>query len=496
MVETRRKDLAARHVVRGALVSMVGSLGSRLLGFVALAILARLLLPHDFGIVATAMIFIGLCRTLMNRQFHLALIRLPEVKQSHYDTAFTLTLIWGIVTSVGLFLTAGLMASVMGIPEIAPVLKVMSLALLAEGVQSPVFARFERNIDMRPDVISDWTAKLAQYVVSIGLALVWQSYWALVLGFLAFTFTRIALSYVFARYKPRLSLAHARDFLSFGGWLSGTGLAGYAISFTDVALIAARLGTASVGVYNIAAEMVRMATDYLSMPLARAIYPGLSAVSDDPPRMQRAFLDAIEVSLGLMLPIGVGLGLAAPEVVRLALGGNWSAAVPVVQILAPAAGFATVGFVAQSVVMAAGRTRAMFARNIIVAAIQLPLILLGIAWAGLPGAACGRAVGMLMQGIISLVIAAPVAGLTVTRLLRAPWRSMTASLLMASGVIWLEQAVLMPSAMPAALTLGVKAVTGAALYAVFHLILWGLAGRPRGFEHFLLSRLFPALRQA
>ena len=131
MVETRRKDLAARHVVRGALVSMVGSLGSRLLGFVALAILARLLLPHDFGIVATAMIFIGLCRTLMNRQFHLALIRLPEVEQSHYDTAFTLTLIWGLLTSVGLLLSAGLLARVMGIPEIAPVLQVMSLALLA-----------------------------------------------------------------------------------------------------------------------------------------------------------------------------------------------------------------------------------------------------------------------------------------------------------------------------------------------------------------------------
>ena len=131
MVETRRAESAARHVVRGALVSLGGalSLGSRLLGFVALAILARLLLPHDFGIVATAMIFIGLCRTLMNRQFHLALIRLPEVEQSHYDTAFTLTLIWGLVASAGLFTPAGLLARVMGTPEIEPVLRVMALAL-------------------------------------------------------------------------------------------------------------------------------------------------------------------------------------------------------------------------------------------------------------------------------------------------------------------------------------------------------------------------------
>lgn len=495
MVETRRADLAAHHVVRGALVSLGGSLGSRLLGFVALAVLARLLLPHDFGIVATAMIFIGLCRTLMNRQFHLALIRLPEVEQSHYDTAFTLTLIWGLVTSAGLFLAAGFLARIMGTPEIAPVLKVMSLALLAEGVQSPVFARFERNIDMRPDVISDWTAKLAQYVVSIGLALLWHSYWALVLGFLAFTFTRIALSYLFARYRPRLSLALARDFLSFGGWLSGAGLAGYAINFTDVALVAARLGTASVGIYNIAAELVRMSSDYLAMPLGRAVYPGLSAVMHDKDRMQRAYLDAIEVSLGLMLPVGVGLALTAPELVWLVLGTNWEAATPVIQILAPAAAFATVGYNAQSLVMAQGHTRAMFARNAVVALIQLPLVLLGIMWAGLMGAACGRAAGMLLQGVLALVIAAPISGVPLVRQLVAPWRSFLACAVMAGAVIWLDHTVLATAVPSPILSLCAKVTAGAAIYVASHLVLWRLTGRPKGFEEFVLSRLLPALRR-
>ncbi|MDK3074567.1 lipopolysaccharide biosynthesis protein [Sedimentitalea sp. JM2-8] len=496
MIETRRADLSAGHVVRGALVSLGGSLGSRLLGFLAIAILARLLLPHDFGIVATAMIFIGLCRTLMSRQFHLALIRLPEVDRSHYDTAFTLTLIWGLVTACGLFLGAGLLAQVMATPEIEPVLRVMALALLLEGLQSPVFARFERNIDMRPAVILDWTAKLAQYVVSIGLALLWHSYWALVLGFLAFTLAHITLSYVFAPYHPRLSFAHARAFLAFGGWLSGTGLAGYAINFSDVTLIAMRLGSASVGIYNLAAEMVRMASDYLAMPLSRAIYPGLSAVAHDRTRMRLAFLDAIEVSLGLMLPIGVGLGLAAPEVVRLVLGANWMGAVPVIQILAPAAGFACVSHAAQSIVMADGRTRAMFARNVTVAVIQLPLILAGIIWAGLPGAACGRAAGMLMQGMLSLVIAAPLAGVTSARLLLTPYRSIVACVLMACGVIWLDQVVLIPAAAPLLIGLGAKIATGVVIYVLCHLGLWILSGRPRGFEHFLLARLMPALRRA
>ena len=374
-------------------------MGSRLLGFVALAILARLLLPHDFGIVATAMIFIGLCRTLMNCQFHLALIRLPEVEQSHYDTAFTLTLIWGLVTSAGLFLAAGFLARIMGTPEIAPVLKVMSLALLAEGVQSPVFARFERNIDMRPDVISDWTAKLAQYVVSIGLALLWHSYWALVLGFLAFTFTRIALSYFFARYRPRLSLAHARDFLSFGGWLSGTGLAGYAINFTDVALVATRLGTASVGIYNIAAEMVRMATDYLAMPLGRAIYPGLSAVSHDPgpnaagiSRCDRGVArpDAADRCRPLSRCARGGPAGSGRELERGRPGGP-----------DPRAGrrfrnrrlCRTIGGDGP------GRTRAMFARNVIVAADPAAPHPAGNCLGGIARRGRGRAAGTLMQGI-------------------------------------------------------------------------------------------------
>ncbi|MDK3074580.1 hypothetical protein QO034_15910 [Sedimentitalea sp. JM2-8] len=67
---------------------------------------------------------------------------------------------------------------------------------------------------------------------------------------------------------------------------------------------------------------------------------------------------------------------------------------------------------------------------------------------------------------------------------------------MADGVTWLDQTVLIPSVMPPALSLGAKVATGAALYALSHLLLWGLAGRPRGFEHFLLSWLFPALRRA
>lgn len=496
MIETRRADLSASHVVRGALVSLGGSLGSRVLGFLAIAILARLLLPHDFGIVATAMIFIGLCRTLMNRQFHLALIRLPEIERSHYDTAFTLTLIWGLVASIGLFASAGPLAQIMATPEITPVLRVMSLALLLEGLQSPAFVRFERNLDLRPDVISDWAGKLVQYTVSISFALWWQSYWALVLGFLAFTLARVILSHVFAPYQPKFSLAHTRAFLSFGGWLSGTGLAGYALVFSDVALIATRLGSASVGLYNLAAEMVRMASDQLAVPLSRAIYPGLSAVMQDRDRMRRAFLDALEISLGLMLPIGVGLALAAPEIVRLVLGPNWSAAIPVIQILAPAAGFACVSHAAQSIVMADGRTRAMFARNVTVAVIQLPLILAGIIWAGLPGAACGRAAGMLMQGMLSLVIAAPIAGVTSARLLLTPYRSIVACALMACGVTWLDQVVLIPAAAPLLISLGAKIATGVVIYVLCHLGLWILSGRPRGFEQFLLARLMPALRRA
>lgn len=486
--------MTGRRVVRGALVSLGGSLGSRVLSFLALAVLARLLLPEDFGVMAVAMIFIGFARALMSRQFHLALIRLPEIERSHYDTAFTLSMIWGVGAAVALATLAGPLAIVMSTPEAAPVLRLMALALLLEGLQSPVFVRHERALDLRPEVIADWIAKLLQYGVSIGLALIWQSHWVLVLGFLAFTAGRVALSYVFGPYLPRPSLRHWRAFLSFGGWLTGTGIAGYAIGFTDVALVAARLGTGAVGIYNLTAEIVRMATDYMAMPLGRAVYPGLAAIADDPARMRLGLLRATQVLMGMMLPIGVGLALTAREIVLLLLGDDWLSGIAVIQILAPAAALSTVSYVAQSVMMARGQTRLMFLRNVIVATVQLPLIWVGIVMAGVAGAAAGRAMGMVLHGILSLTLAAPQAGLGRAKLLLAPWRSLAASAVMAAGLLWLETVLLTPAQISLGLVLVAKIVAGVVLYCGAHLALWVASGRPEGFEVFLLRRLVPALR--
>lgn len=495
MSSVRRPELSGRHVVRGALVSLGGSIGSRLLSFVALAVLARLLLPEDFGIVATSMIFIGLCRALMSRQFHLALVRLSTLERSHFDTAFTLSLIWGLCTGALLFVSANALAHVMNTPAIAPVLRVMALVLVLEGLVSPTFTRFERDLDLRPDVLSDWIGKIAQYSVSIGLALWWQSYWVLVLGFLAFTLIRVHLTYVFSPYRPRIDFTHTRAFLNFGGWLSGTGLAGYVITFTDITLIAMRLGSASAGVYNLASEIVRMASDYLAMPLGRAVYPGLSAVVEDRARLRPAFLISVECLLGMMLPIGVGLALVAPEVVHLVLGANWSGAVMILIILSPAAAFATVGYAAQSVIMAEGKTRAMFARNVAVGALQFPLIWIGIASGGLEGAAMGRAAGLLMQGVISLVIAAPLVGIAVYTLLLTPWRSFMAVAFMALGTVWIDGALLSERGLTDVASLGLKFFCAGLFYSLAHISLWLLVGRPNGFERVLLTRLLPALRR-
>lgn len=490
MSSMRRKDISGRHVLLGALVSLGGSVGSRILGFIALAVLARLLLPADFGIVATAMIFVGLFRALVSRQFHLALVREHELKESHFNTAFTLSFIWGTASGVLLFVSAGILSQWMGEPQIGPILRVMAFLLVLEGLQSPAFARFERDLDLRPDVLCEWIGKSAQYITSISLAFLFQSYWALVIGQLAFTVLRVSLSYIFAPYRPRIDFSHVKEFLSFGGWLSGTGLAGYALAFADITLIALRLGPASVGIYNLAAEIVRMATDYLAMPLARAIYPGLSAVINDKHRFRKAFLNSVQCLLGMMLPIGAGLALVASEVVSLLLGNNWSVAAPVIVILSPAAAFATVSFAAQSVIMAEGRTRAMFARNVVVALLQFPLIWVGIAWAGLEGAAIGRAIGMSIHGLLSLMIAAPIAGLSVGALLLAPWRTYAATAIMVFGTIWFDSVVLSSWGVSPLFLLVSKILFASLFYSAVHLSLWLIAGRPRGFEELLLNRIF------
>ncbi len=477
------------RVGTGAALFVGGSLAMRILAMFSLAILARVLEPADFGVVAGATAFLGVMRALVNNQFHLALMRLPKIDEDDLDTAFTLSLIWALIASSVLFLLSNPMAGLINSPQAAPVLRLMALVPLAEGLRSPAFMRFERDLRMGPTVSVDVFGQFLQYATSITLAIVLGSYWALVFGLIVGAVVRTVMSHIIAPFRPRLTAKRWREFTAFGGWLSGAGFAGYFISSFDILVVSNRLGTASAGFYHNGAELVRMATDYLAMPLSRAAYPGMSSIADQPERLNRSVRLGLEVVMGLMLPIGVGLSVLAHRFIPLLLGQEWGATVPIVRILAPFSAFACLSFVVQSVILVKGDTRDLFLRNLLVACLQAPMILVGLAQFGLVGAAIGRAGGMTLLALVTLGIGARLVQQSMLNLLMIPWRSYVACAVMAAVVLAADAAwtSVLPNA--AVLPTLVGAATGAVVYSGTLILLWTASGRPEGFEKIILGRV-------
>lgn len=491
---------AGTRVMFGASLSVLGNASTHILAIISIAIMGRLLDPRDFGILAMATVFTGLFEALMNRQFDLALIRTKNVDDSHFDTVFGMSMIWGLSTGLILFLSADFFASMMGEPDLAPVLRVLSLVPVMDSLRNPYFVTFERNLIFLPLVGQHVGSKLAQAGIGVLLAWLWGDYWALVYGFLALSFVRLLPTWILPDRRPRPRLTHWKYFLKFGGWLSGTGLVGFVMLKADTSIVFARLGTATTGLYNMGVELAQMATHHLGAALGQMIYPGLASVADDRARLNGAYFRAQEMLFGIMLPLGIGVAVVAPEAIRVFVGEKWLPAVPVLQAMGPVLALSCLNYNVQAMLMIDGNTRAMFLRNLFVAIVQIPLILILLDYYGFLGAIAARVAATFLHTFLSLQIAGRLTQDHWWRSLTVAWRSFLAAAAMAFAV-WMVGQFLGPytSVAEAALFGLIKIATGGTVFIGCHVLLWFFAGRPDGLEQQIsgfglqvFRRFFPA----
>jgi lipopolysaccharide exporter len=490
------KGPVSNKVAFGAVLLLGSNLGVRLLGVVNLLILARLLTPEDFGVTALALVVVGFAKAVTDFQIGLALVRMPEPGRSHFDTVFTLTLLRGVALAAAVFLSADLLAGAMNEPALADVLRVVAIIPLIEGLHSPYISVFTRRIDFRSQVVILLLSRASLTIVAIGFALVRDDYWALIFGNIAASLVYIALSHVVIPRRLRMDMTHWREFMAFGGWMTGAGMCRYVGEKADAVLLGVKLDASAVGLYNVGEQMASMATSQLTHPFLRATYPGLAAAQHDPDRLRNAYLRTQATMLGVLLPIGVGASLTAHELVVLLAGPGWGDAVLVVQALAVVMALNTLVAGVDSIMMVVADTRRVFVRNVLTLAIHLPALIAGVTFFGFVGVIWARAFSTVIQTIASLQLASRITGAW-WRPLEAAWRSIAAAALMALAVLPID-GLLAPTegSAAAAIALAVKAAVGSAVYIGAHLALWRFSGSPDGFESFVLSAAQKALRKA
>ena len=458
-------------------------LGTNLLGLTTTLVLARILVPADFGLVAFGTTILAVVSAITNMSLTSALIAHKAPTPGHFHTAWTLNAARGLLIAVFFCLAAKPAALIAHEPRLFALMCTLALGPILDGLQNPRVVMLVRDLIFRQQFALQVGAKLVGMVVSVGFALAYKSYWALVLGSLAGQVTGVVISYLLFPFRPRLSIEHYRELFSFSMWLTlGDLVLTLNLKF-DGLLIGQFLGRAPLGVYAVGDNLAVLPTKEALTPVMATLFPALSQLIHDQGRLGTAYQRAQTLVSAFALPAGIGLGLIAEPLIRLTMGDKWLGAIPVVQILTVAYSITTLAVFAQSIAMAAGETRMLFKRDLQGLVISVPVVVAGIYFGGLMGILYVRVFLAGVGVILNMRVVKHVSGISLFRQLTANTRALTSVAVM-SLVVYGTTRTTGTSHDASALVVSIAArvLVGVLTYVASTALLWILQGRPEGPE--------------
>lgn len=332
-----RGGVSERAVKSGIWASMANFIG-RGLQLVKLIVLANILTPVQFGLVAYALLTLAAMRRLSNLGIKEALIQKEEDGVNEYlDTAWTLTVVRGTVLSIIGFLGAPYIATFFGAgPTTTQVIRAMSLIPFLTGIQNPGIVYFQKNLDYDKQFVYQVGKAVVAVSVTIGLAYLWESVWALVVGDIAGVLTATALSYVLHDYKPWPSIdrEQTRDLVGYGKWITASGIVVFLTTEGDDMFVGWLLGNAAIGIYQYSYKVSNAPATEVTKVLSSVIFPTYSKLQNDASNLRRAFFKTVQLATFVSIPLAVGIVAVAPVFVDAFLGAEWQPAVQIMQLLA------------------------------------------------------------------------------------------------------------------------------------------------------------------
>lgn len=458
------------------------------IGLVSTLILARLLVPEDFGLVAMAMAIYALIDLTGRMGFESALIKDQQAERRHYDTAWTFYVIQGLGTAALLALVAPLVADFYQDERLVGIMYGLAAIAFVNAWQNIGIVDFRKELAFNKDFAFLLSRKLIAFGVTVGLAIVFRSYWALIGGIFVSRFAGVALSYWMHPYRPRLSLAGTRDIFSFSGWVFLNHLAKYVRGRGAHFIIGRISGADMLGVYTIAREVSNLPTSQLMMPIMRAVFPGFSKVAHSPERLRQGYLKVQGVLATLTVPVGVGVIVLAEPLVHLLLGEKWLATIPLMQVLGLYGATRVLQGNSSGLFMSLGKPYWVGILVALETLIALPLVTWLLINHNLETAVWGFVAGGFAIIPVGMSVVCRLLGLSRVQLVGVVWRPITAATVMGLGLFWLGlELPPVDGALAAAWQLLVLVPAGGLLYAAVLLGLWWAAGLPPGAESRVLE---------
>jgi PST family polysaccharide transporter len=330
-------------------------------------VLARLLTPADFGVVALAMIVLGVARPIGELGIGNALVQRATLTERHIRAAFTFSALLGVVVAAAIAAGATPIARLLGDPHAAAVLRLLVVGFALQGVAVVSTALLRRDLDFKKQFFIDTASYILGYGgVAIGMALRGYGVWSLAWGTVAQLSIAGLARLLVVRHptSPLFAPRELGELLTFGLGSAGVSVVSYVALNGDNYVVGRWIGAANLGLYGRAYALMNTPYLYAANVMSGVLFPAFSRVQNEPARLRRAYLVATRLTATIAAPILVALAIASPHLIVGIYGPHWGGVVAPLQILCIAGYFRALYHLGGIVSQSAGRVYSELWRQI------------------------------------------------------------------------------------------------------------------------------------
>lgn len=335
-VDKVQREGLSRRAVKGGLWVFLLRVTERGVSLARLVIVARVLMPYDFGVMGIGLLTISVLEMFSQTGFWSALIQKKEDIKSYLNVSWTVLVLRGIILFAVIYLSAFHVATFFGVPEAGPIIQVIGISVLFQAFTNIGVVYFEKELEFNKVFVYRFTGTLVDFVVAVSAVFVLRSVWALVLGLLAGNAVRCLASYFIHPFRPHLStdFRKGKELFGFGKWIMGTHMLVFLLLEGDDMFVGKILGASALGLYQMAFRISNLPATEITNVAHQVSFPLFSKLQDDQDALKNTYLRVLQMTAFLSVPLAGGIVVLAPDIIRIMLGEKWISATCAVQILA------------------------------------------------------------------------------------------------------------------------------------------------------------------
>ena len=358
MTEKFEESLSHRVVKSGFWVLAL-RITNRFFYLTRLIILARILSPHDFGLLGIAMLAMLTLENFSQTGFQAALIQKKENTEKYLNSAWTIGILRGVVLFSILYFIAPHVASFFNVPPAKPIIQVISFSILLQAFANIGVVYFQKELQFNKQFIYQLSGTLVDFIVAVCAAFILRNVWALVFGLLAGNFVRLIMSYIIHPYRPHIELdfGKAKELFGFGKWVLGSSILMFLTTQGDDAFVGKFLGATMLGFYQMAYRISNMPATEITHVISQVMFPAYSRIQHDISKLREVYLKILQVTAFLSFPVAGLIFVLGSDFTRIFLGEKWIPMVPAMQMLVFAGLVRSIAAIAGPVFYAVGKPK-------------------------------------------------------------------------------------------------------------------------------------------